>query len=156
MSVSFVGAADNNVAPVVCAADALLGILSLLAWAGSGVNMFPDTVDVSRFWKGDGTLNDAPERPGLFQVTAEEYGAFLKELGRASGYSFKGCSPATFKPYTSDIRNGYRANGSAQCPAVPVSWSRRSQVLLVRPMEFNPADLANMPAWVGSVINGRR
>jgi hypothetical protein len=56
MAVSFVGAADNNSAPVVNAADAMVGILSLLAWAGAGVNMFPDSVDVSGFWKGEGSL----------------------------------------------------------------------------------------------------
>ena len=150
MALSFVGAADNNAAPVVSAADSLVGLVTLLAWAAGGCNMLPDSVDLSRFWMGVGSVDDVPPTPGFFQMSAADLTELMREVGTAAGVSCKGLSPGSIPVYLGPIRKGQRPNYSGSVPKVPTSYIRETQTLLVRGMAFNPDDLGCLPAWCNS------
>ncbi len=152
---SFIGAADSAVRPQVSAADGFAGVVLLLSWAANGCNFLPDEIDVSPFWKGGGSLADASRASGgVFQISAEELTTLVKVVGLKAGVSCKGLSPASLPVYLSQLRKGFRANYSAARPAVPSSYSRQTQVLEVRGMDFTPDDLPLTPPWMRVFLQG--
>jgi len=130
----------------IFAADGLAGVMILMAYWAGGHNLFPRNLTPQMY------LTDEKLEGRCVETDLRCVAELIRNLSTTLGVEFGTIGQGSVPIYLSALRNGNRANGQGNFPAVKVEYEKKTGKMIIHP-RFYLQDKAEeidhlIPSWV--------